>query len=367
MAKAKSWAPDFGPFAWVRQSMRAPVEAVLPAGARVAGFDWLRFLAIVAVVSIHVTDVALRKNEYFPESTLEADLYYAFAACLRFCVPAFFLMSAFLLENRVLHGGPSPATRWPRYLSPLLAASLVYSASNVAIASALHKPISWPELLVLALTGRAAAHTWFLVNALVYAILHDYLRILAIGRAFAVLVLAYTLLFALTLGRVDALEGTHPLLPVVSALVFGIPYYVGGIWAARHLSSLQAVSTTGKILAVSGGIALSVAYGVFLHERSYSNPGTALLAVALFVVAVSAHRKPPVLVRRIATLSLGIYLWHLLVLLAVRIAEGRYYREVVSPGVTLLLVLGEVAAGLFGGLAISELLARVPVLRGLSQ
>lgn len=324
---------------------------------RLNGFDWLRCYAIVAVVAIHVTDIALRKNDYFPTPTLEGAFYYGLSACLRFCVPVFFMMSAFLLETRPESSGRGLSAGWKRYAIPLLVASLVYTASAVATARATHKPVVFGELLIAGLTGHAAAHTWFLMSALVYLLLHSRLRAFAGPRAFPVLLGSYSLLFALTAGH-PWLDDPNHFSSMLAQVVLGIPYYAAGIWAARHSAMLQRIPSRLLLVAVGIGTALSLYFGVVRHERGFFNVGAEVLSFALFVAALNVRVCAPPLALLIAKYSLGIYLWHLLVLHALHLAEGNLYRRAVSAAVTLALVILETGVALVVSLVAARFLAR---------
>jgi len=365
------WRSHLFQEAWhpVTQITVGRAEAVVASASstRLHGFDWLRFWAILAVVCIHVSDVALRKNNYFPQMTAEAACYYAFAACLRFCVPVFFMMSAFLIERRLLERGPQRAARWKRYLTPLVGASLVYTLLALAIAKAQHKPLAPTHLAAMVLSGQACYHTWFLLNIVAYALMHRFLRALASPARFGLVLLGYTVFFALTFGHFDRFQASSPFAVAFWNILMGLPYYVTGIWAAQQTGRVRSWSVwTVKALFLLG-IAAAIFYGVGLRERSFYNPGTELLAVSAFFWALGANVRPPAAVAYIGGLSLGIYLWHPLILAPLRACEGRWARQAISPGITLVLLLLEVALALGGSLLISRMLARYPRLRGLAQ
>ena len=343
---------------------------------RLHGFDWLRFWAIVAVVCIHSSDIVLRKNHYFPVLTLEGGLYYAFSACLRFCVPVFLMMAAFLNEQRQASKG-SARRRWKRYAFPLLIANAFYFLITLAQARVGHQPLNISgNLLFVLLTGRAYYHTWFLYNLLAYTLLHSFLRRLAGSPAFALVVLVTLLAFANPVwlntflraqfsGRQAAFWMDQWLF--WQYMLFGAVYYTLGIWAANNVVRLQSQSRRHLQALLAVGLFACCAYGLGLRVSGFFNCGSLLLSCAVFCLFLQVTVPPPTWIARVGSLSLGIYLWHPFVLLLLRIAEGRLYREAVSPVVTFLVMALEIIGGMAGGYAIASALTRIRALHGLAR
>ncbi len=337
------------------------------AQTRIQGFDWLRCIAIVAVIGIHSSDLALRKNGYFATASAEGSFYFAFQACLRFCVPVFLLMSAFLAESRRLKTGENPGTRWKRYAFPCLAAGIFYTLLSLLEARLQHKPISGRDLLLQALSGQAYYHLWYVYAALIFVLLHPWLRRLASGVPFALLGVGTTALYAATNGWILPLYQAGPIGGMVQTLIMAFPYYVAGIWFAGHSEAMRVLPRQYVFAGLFAGIALVIFYGVGAHVLTFYTPAAELLSLAAFALALQMQKPPPAWVVQIGAYSLGIYLWHPLFLEAVRLPQGRYYREAVSPAITLGLMLLEIGVGLAGGFLTAKLLSRVPALRGLAQ
>ena len=333
---------------------------------RIPGFDWLRFWAILAVIAIHASDAALKRGQYFPVLTVEGRFWYAFSSCLRFCVPAFLMMSAYLGEARMQKTGDRPALRWKRFAVPLAAATLVYTLVTVLENTLKHRPVSLSTLLIAALTGQSYYHLWFLFTLFVYILLHHVLRVCATPPAFIAIVTACTLLYAMTPGNLERFS-TGPLPTALTLLVLSLPYYLAGIWAARNADRLRRLPLFPVVLCAAGGLAASCAYGVLLREHSFFNPGAELLSVAVFLWALRAKAGPPAVVGRIAALSLGLYLWHPLFLTAARFAEGRRAQESCGIGVSFALVLFDTAVALAGSMLFSVMLVRSGRWRALAE
>ncbi len=337
------------------------------AQTRIQGFDWLRCIAIVAVVGIHCSDIAVRKNGYFPVATAEAIFYFFLQACLRFCVPAFLMMSAFFAESRLQKTGGNPATHWKRYAFPYVVAGIFYTLLSVLEARLLHKPISSKEVLLKAVFGQAYYHLWYIFIALIFVLLHRPLRRLASGIPLGLLVVGATVLYARTSGWIPALYDMGAFGEIVGALVLALPYYVAGMWFAAHSNAIRALHRGYVITALVAGIASVIYCGVRWHIHTFYHPSTELLSIAVFIVALRVQKPPPRWVAQIGAYSLGIYLWHPVFLTGIRTLQGRYYREAVSPAITLGLMLLEIGVGLAGCLLTVRLLARIPALRGLAQ
>ncbi len=334
---------------------------------RLYGLDWLRFFAILAIVSIHSSDEVFRRHNWFPTMNAEAKFYFSFSAALRFGTLTFFMMSGFLMETRLLRAGKRPEARWKRYAIPLLAASSVYTAVTIGEAAAMKKPLDPGMLLLKFLCGQAFYHTWFLLNALVYAVTHRILRFFASPRVFWVVAIGYTLLFAFTRSYWHTAEEFGTPASAFPRLFFGAAYYIFGIWAASRLQMLRRISlwfTT--LLIVSGGVG-AILYGVLLRERYRFNFGLEALSLGLFLTALHRCSPPPALVRRIVASSLGIYLWHPLALALIHIPERKLFGTALSNSQDAALLLFDILIAIGGGLLVSETLARAPLLRPIAR
>ena len=333
---------------------------------RIAGFDWLRGWAILAVVVIHADDGVLHRNHYyFPTMTPEGAFYFALSACARFCVPGFLMISGFLAERRMAQTGESPAGRWKRYAFPLLVASLVYAPVYFAEQRLPRSSAGISTLLTAALTGQAYYHLWFLTWLLIYSLLHRWLRPLAASGVFWLVMAGFAALFVALPGHQEQFKINY----MTATLAMGLPgigYYLAGVWAERHAERLRQASPIligGTIIA---GLVISGVYGVLLRERSFYNLGAAALSVGVFLWALQTKSAPPAVLKRLGVLSLGIYLWHPLFLTAARFLEKRLVHSS-SGAVSFGLMCLEIVVALVGGAALSMGLARIKPLRSLAQ
>ena len=339
---------------------------------RLYGLDWLRFWAILAVVGIHTSDVALRRNHAASAQTVEIISYYAFSACLRFCVPVFLMMAAYLTERSGNTRSGFSLRRLARLAFPLMAATLFYTGITLLQARIGHRPVPLNRILFLALTGRAYYHLWFLFALLGFTLLHGVLRRLTAPLPMRILVTVTGIGFAAsgTLLNRYVINDTAPLMQEASAFVnlaLSWPYYVLGIWAAAHTARLSAIPLRSLRVITACGFVACILYGALLRESSFFNPATLLVSSAVFCSALRTVTPPPAFVARMTMLSLGIYLWHPFVLLLLRVAQGRYYREAVSPLLTFVLMLGEIAGAVGGSYLIALALSKSRVWRGLAQ
>lgn len=117
------------------------METSVKKAERIGGFDWLRCVAICAVIVIHTSDIAMKKGGYYPILNFEGAGWYSMNALARFCVPVFLLMTAFLAEKRYLGSSKEPASHWKRYALPLLGANLVYLCVTLVQMRFVHKHV----------------------------------------------------------------------------------------------------------------------------------------------------------------------------------------------------------------------------------
>lgn len=338
--------------------------AVSVPNERIAGFDWLRGWAILAVVLIHSSDGALHRNNDFPKRTLEGAFYFALSACARFCVPGFLIMAGFLAERRMERTGEAPAIRWKRYALPLLIASPIYLFLYFAEKRFQHQSVSPSFLLSAALTGQAYYHLWFLYWLLLFTLLHPGLRLFAAPRAFGVVMAGFAALFAALPGHQELFR--HSLL--ASSLGAGLPgigYYIAGIWSARNAERLRRAVLVWAAGALIAGMSVSCLYGIMFHERSFYNPGAASLSIGAFLWALRISAPPPAALRLAGALSLGIYLWHPLFLTALRFVEKRLIHGQ-SSVLTFGLMGLEFVVAVAGSAALSACFTRIPALRSLA-
>jgi surface polysaccharide O-acyltransferase-like enzyme len=354
-------AVDAGPFA-----AKADLAAVENKG-RLYGLDWLRFFAILAIVSIHCSDEVLRRHGWFPSINGEAMFYYAFNTVLRFGTLTFFMMSGFLMESRLQRDGKRPEARWKRYAVPLIIASLLYTAVTLGEDLVQKQAIEPGVLLIKLVCGQAFYHIWFLLNALVYAATHRVLRLFTSPRLFGMVAVGYSLIFAFTHHYWQCWENYGAPAIALRGLVFGAAYYITGIWVASHLAVLRRIPIWVKTLLMVIGSVAAALYGILLRERCRFNSGLEMLSLGLFLTALNHRTPPPPLARRIMSCSLGIYLWHPLILMLVHIPERKLLNRTLSGPQDLTWLLFDIVIALGGSLLLSETLACIPKLRPIMQ
>ena len=156
-------------------------EAKTLSGKRFAEIDILRGFAMLAVVSIHVSNIPLANlpagRRYF--------LVYMFNSFINFAVPMFILISAMVAAhseaNRPLHVKTYYKKKILRLGLPYLTWSLFYILFNILV----HRVgwtdlLSWKNWIEWILQGRAYEHMYFLAVILQFHILYPLLIKLAL-------------------------------------------------------------------------------------------------------------------------------------------------------------------------------------------
>lgn len=222
-------------------------------------------------------------------------------------------------------------------------------------------------MLLQALSGQAYYHLWYVFVALIFVLVHRWLRVFASGVPFALLAASAAVLYTMTNGWIPALNETGAFGGIVSQCLMACPYYVAGIWFARNLERVRAFPQSVVLVGLFAGMSAVILYGIRWRLLTFYSPVAALYSVAVIIFVLRVQKSPPAWVTTIGAYSLGIYLWHPFFLTAFRVLQGRYYREAISPSITLGLMLLEIGVGLAGSLLTARLLARIPALRGLAQ
>lgn len=138
-----------------------------------------------------------------------------------------------------------------------------------------------------------------------------------------------------------------------------LPYYGIGILIARNEIRVVKIETLWLLLLLGIGSILIVCYAISNHDTTFYNLGVLMVSVGLFIMALRDRRVMPERIQQIASLGLGIYLWHPFVLVFLRFVEGKFYREYISGTTTLLVMVVEFFIALILSYFISLLLSRI--------
>ncbi len=306
-----------------------PPAGAPPGPVRSAWPDWLRLAAAFTVVLLHVSGYAFRTSlDAQPVAWWWGNLYNSAA---RWCVPAFVVISGFLLlaPGRRDGGWEFALRRGRRVLVPLAAWSLIYL---VASRPGPAPPLSFARAArALLWDGSAAYHLWFLyMLAGLYALTPLLQPLLAeLSASGRRLLCLAALLLAVEWPPLGGWAG-GPLLEVATTppvLGWFVPfrgfYLLGGLLArggpAGRPAWGAALWLAGWVATVAGTYLLIRHYGRSpqgLRLHAYLSPTVlAMTAGALHLARSLEGTIPPGrLLRRLSAATLGVYLIHPLII-----------------------------------------------------
>jgi surface polysaccharide O-acyltransferase-like enzyme len=285
-------------------------------------FDFLRVAGAFAIVWLHVAAEVISRN---PDAR-SADWWIGNIADAfsRWGVPIFIMVSGALLLSRPIDEdlGRYYRRRAARLLTPLIFWTAFYLFVHYCRTGTLG--VHTAAKLVLA--GRPAPHLWFLYMIVGLYLVAPFLRRIVAGGA-RDLQLAFILL-CFALGSIDSLIGSWKnSSPATFLATFPpyIAYFAAGHYLATHPRRLRVGGLLAVLIACGALIALGTgALLPALGQRSWSlmysylNPLVAILSLCVFqwtlqTIDASAwprRRASAELVRRLAPITLGIYLIH---------------------------------------------------------
>lgn len=297
---------------------------VRPQEGRVAYADFLRVLATLAVLIIHLTGNWV---ESLSPGSGAWQVFNVYNGLMRWAVPMFVMLSGMFMLDPAKDLTPG---RFLRHLARIVAALLVWGMVYAVVGPLLDGQKLTLGGLLSALTGvlrgNTAFHLWFLYMILGLYLVTPILRAFVRGagqREFLYFFLFYFLLCILlpTLlqFRQSALVNAYlgKLYLSTSALRY-VGYYVAGYYL-QHFPPNPAARPAIFFLGIFGGI-VTVA-GTALHPEGlilygYCTPNVAFLTVALFLLAQQADG----VFQRwnlsgLSKVTFGIYLAHMLFLM----------------------------------------------------
>ena len=339
---------------------------------RINSFEWLRALACVAVVLIHVSEGVMASH-----AVSEAGLPRAAAWALgqvvlcRWAVPVFFMMSGALLLDPGKGAGWGRVRRYASRMAGVLATfGLAFCLMEAVMDGGGLSPAAVAGALANLLAGRSWAHMWY-----VYALLGIYLLLPAIHAyaasasrrdlRVALCVLFCCTLVAPTVGDLSGVQVDTLIWVTSSVFWFVLGRYawewlrLDGRMVALGIASVVATCVM-QFAALSAG-----SWGNFLRSPSFAI--AAPWALLVFLAAKERlEREPPRPVLAVARLSFGVYLLHPVFLNVMQKVllwvpwEGAWAS---TPPLAFEAV--EFAIAFAGSLAVSALLRRVPGFRRL--
>ena len=350
---------------------------------RSAAIAWLRVLAIVGVVCIHVSGFVVASDTVVHTSAV----YYVAAVmngAARFCVPLFVLVSgALVLKPAALADGFAPyyRKRLARLLPPLIVWQLVYLLFRVVVRGWAHDLDTIVSIVLGGKIYTALYFFWLILGLYLVAPL----IILALERLTprqrlitAVLVTATTCLWQSVLGALQwsgqsAGPGTQN---IVTLWVPYVGYFALG-WALRELTPTARLGWSGLAVALVGFVLLTLQVpGRLPDVVDYFSPlnywgwFVAATTVALFCAAWwflragtwGARGRIGALGDLLGSLTLGVFAIHLIVLYYL---QTRFLPGLLTGHVSVRGLLGITAATIVISWSIAYVMSKVPFLRRL--
>ena len=293
------------------------------AQSHVALFDWLRAIAIVAVVVLHIAAL----NWYStPVDSGDWQLLNVADSAVRFSVPVFFMISGalFLDPAKNITYRNILTKSLPRIAIPFGVWSLFYA---VLTTTGPNGNGSLSELLTEFITGHY--HLWFLIALAGLYLATPILRLLTVDRTLLWYFVVLASIFAILLPMAETL-------PIIGAIVtellaimqfhialgYAIYFVLGYLiytanWSRKTTLFIAAAGGLALVATAAGTSILSLRDGApngLLY--GYLTPNVALVSVAVFAVAkylystAAPSRTAPRWVSLLASYSFGIYLAH---------------------------------------------------------
>lgn len=283
--------------------------------------DWMRVVAIITVVGVHVVSKIINST-----TTADWEWHYANAidSALRWCVPIFFMLSGALLLTRDSNEriGEFLRKRLGKVLLPLLFWSAVYMAYNIY---QLGEEYTIGQMAGLFLSDGIYYHLWFLYVITGLYLMAPFLRLLVKHMdktmfhyffAFWFLFSAAAPIFTRATGYEFAFAG-QMFAPYIGYFLLGA-YLVMHPLPKRWLPTLGILAIIGYAVTLWGTVVANTGreagdFDAFYYEHYY--PHAIFISLFVFVAfqQLGTKLKSTPLVTRISTATFGIYIIHPLI------------------------------------------------------
>ncbi|RNF38247.1 hypothetical protein EEX84_15410 [Planococcus salinus] len=281
--------------------------------------DWLRVLAIMVVVLVHVVSKIL--NTEAPDHW-QWQLAHAIDSALRWCVPIFFMLSGALLltKKQIPPIGEFYSRRLGKVLIPLIFWSGVYLAYLVFEQG---EDMTLWQMVKRFLVDDVYYHLWFLYVIFGLYLMAPFLRLLVqhMSKRLFEVFLGFWLLFSVFMPLLPKFYGYEPAFytgmfqPFVGYFMLGA-YLVLYPLPKKVLPPLAVLSVIGYLVTYWATNQLTFSQGE-LDEFFYDHERPNHVVISLFVFALFQHFagrfKPNGAIRLISAATLGIYVIHPLV------------------------------------------------------
>lgn len=290
-------------------------------------FDWLRILATIAVVTIHISAIFITTNYYEgPSSWLTANFYESFT---RWCVPIFVMISGALIlsDQREYTYKSFLVKRISKIFIPLLGWSILYFLFYFIQGRVELNPIIFVSRF---LNNGISVHFWFIYMLLGLTFVSPLIKLMLKNATQKDLTYFLVLWFyASVISRV--LENVLGI--TFSMELFFVTDYVGYYILGYYLLTYELPLMLRKLLYLGlvGGLLATYVLTYVTTIRAdgafqsfwygYHSPNVVLVSAGLFVLFKHSNfinsRKLTGLPKLLNTTSFGIYLVHMMVLKAI--------------------------------------------------
>ncbi|MBN2907925.1 acyltransferase [Polycladomyces sp. WAk] len=287
---------------------------------RIREADFIKGIAILGVILIHVTAFSLRDTV----PTADGGIYLAINQISRFSVPVFFMLSGLFLFHRYYGSGFSMARFLKKRARYILVPYLIWSVFYVAYAWTFHPetaPHTAEDFVMALLTGRAYYHLYFVfVMVQFYLILPvlfwGYRRFGGLTMV-ALALMVYALSEVITwwdgAGRPEwSKEYTENAISLFPTWLF---YFCLGGWLGQRVERLKRMidrlSTTGVSLIFGSMVILTLAESFFRGRFGFYNFTVSIYSIASLILWFQlGERWKRSWVAVLGRYSYGLYLVH---------------------------------------------------------
>lgn len=332
-------------------------------GEKSRALDFLRVVSCFAVVILHASAPYI----YEVGSLDNADWHAAnfIDSAVRWCVPVFVMMSGALnlrIQNTEFVGF------YIRRFSRIVPMVLFWSLFYICYGSLAHgQPASMNEAISAMFSGRPYYHLYFLflISGL-YLVTPFFSQLICRMGINANLLLIFACMSLSFIWRIAALDQNF-----ATWFVPYVGYYLlGSLLSGRKASNRLLVwAFLGSLCLTSIGtwvlvscIGISSPYGLYFY--SYLSPNVAIMSVCVFMFASRNMGSAPSWFSRLAPLTLGVYLVHVLFLEQI---DRILLEHSMQTGLIALDILVKSVLAVAVSLSVVYLASRVPVIKKLVQ
>lgn len=281
--------------------------------------DWLRVLAIFAVVGVHTVSKIINSGH---TDQWEWQFANAIDSAIRWCVPIFFMLSGALLLNLKREDpiGEFLKRRLTKVIIPLVFWSGVYIAYKIFEQG---ESYTFGEMLVLFFTDDVYYHLWFMYVIIGLYIMAPFLKILVqnMDQKTFLYFLGIWFFFAGLVPFIQKMYGFQPAFDVGLFQPY-IGYFLLGAYLVRYplpkkaLWPLLGLSVIAYLATVYGTLNLTNRKGE-LDEFYYEHYRPTQMVITVFIFTLfqqlGPRLKPNPIITQLSLATLGIYVIHPLV------------------------------------------------------